>query len=82
MGHSTSLAMSTAVYDELLDLLAQLGYEVEGRGSVSSCAARREKAGFCWRPGGSRSRTPEVLRLVMSMVEAGQAFCVSRATTI
>ncbi len=63
--------------DELLELMAALGYQVE-----------RHEAGFAVVPPEGRKlvfvgdlvdrgpATPDVLRLVMGMVAAGQAFCV------
>jgi protein phosphatase len=64
-------------FDELVELMAQLGYSVE-----------RRDEGFAITPPDGRKvvfvgdlvdrgpSTPDVLRLAMSMVSAGQAFCV------
>jgi protein phosphatase len=68
--------------DELLELMASLGYQVE----------RAEKAFTVTPPDGRKMAfvgdlvdrgpaTPDVLRLVMTMVNAGQALCVQAITT-
>ena len=71
--------------DELLDLMATLGYEVVRRGAPS---IDRQDAAFSVVPPDGRKlvfvgdlvdrgpATPDVLRLAMTMVDAGQAFCV------
>lgn len=64
-------------FDELVELLRQLGYgvaEEEGEFRVIPPAGR--KAVFVGDLVDRGPRIPEVLRLVMSMVEAGAAVCV------
>jgi protein phosphatase len=67
--------------DELVELMGQLGYQVE---LVEHDGVRRAQVAT---PPGRRAifvgdlvdrgpRSPDVLRIVMSMVSAGQAFCV------
>lgn len=60
-------------YDELLSLLKQLGYEMEGT-TVRPPAGR--KAVFVGDLVDRGPKIPEVLRLVMGMVKEGTAFCV------
>src|SRR5215831_1941262 len=69
-------------FDELSDLLEQLGYAVEARSNGEA------SAGYLVKPPEGRKaiflgdlvdrgpKIPEVLRLVMGMVEAGTALCV------
>lgn len=64
--------------DELLELLARLGYRVERRPTdfaVTPSAGRR--LAFVGDLVNRGPATPDVLRLAMSMVRAGQAFCVA-----
>ena len=64
-------------YDELIELMAKLGYEVEeheGQYKVSSPEGR--KLVFVGDLVDRGPGTVQVLRLVMSMVASGQAFCV------
>ncbi|HTT17658.1 MAG TPA: polynucleotide kinase-phosphatase [Candidatus Sulfotelmatobacter sp.] len=69
-------------FDELIDLLKQLGYTVEpqsnGEASPSYSVKPPEgrKAIFIGDLVDRGPKTPEVLRLVMNMVEAGTALCV------
>ncbi len=69
-------------FDELIELLTQLGYSVEKRSNGPGSLAYSVKA-----PEGRKvvllgdlvdrgPKIPEVLRLVMSMVQAGTALCV------
>src|SRR5207248_2107 len=68
-------------FDELLELLRTLGYEIERRDDdvlkpfeVRAPAGR--KAIFLGDLVDRGTNTPDVLRLVMSMVELGSALCV------
>jgi protein phosphatase len=64
-------------FDELTDLLSLLGYSVaheEGRYSVQSPAGR--KLVFVGDLVDRGPGTPQVLKLVSSLVQSGQAFCV------
>ena len=64
-------------FDELVELMAQLGYnvtETDGTYSVSSPTER--KLVFVGDLVDRGPKTVQVLRLVSSMVQAGQAFCV------
>jgi protein phosphatase len=64
-------------FDELTDLLHQLGYSVaheEGRHSVQSPAGR--KLVFVGDLVDRGPGTPQVLKLVSGLVQSGQAFCV------
>lgn len=69
-------------FDELVDLLRQLGYSVESHaaGGVSGAYSVKppegRKAIFLGDLVDRGPKIPEVLRLVMSMVEAGAALCV------
>jgi polynucleotide kinase-phosphatase len=66
-------------YDELLDLLSKLGYTVEeGEAPAGSRVRPPEgrKAVFLGDLVDRGPRIPDVLRLVMGMVEAGTALCV------
>src|ERR1700722_15510257 len=69
-------------FDELLDLLAKLGYSVERssngpvNGSVSVRPPEGRKAVFLGDLVDRGPKIPDVLRLVMGMVEAGTALCV------
>ena len=60
-------------FDELVDLLEQLGYQVDGF-AVTPPAGR--KAVFLGDLVDRGPKIPEVLRLVMAMVESGTALCV------
>ncbi|HEY2455780.1 MAG TPA: polynucleotide kinase-phosphatase [Candidatus Acidoferrum sp.] len=69
-------------FDELVDLLTQLGYSLEaqvkgntGRGYAVNTPAGR-KVIFLGDLVDRGPKIPDVLRLVMSMVEAGTGFCV------
>jgi protein phosphatase len=67
--------------DELEALLGRLGYRIrfEGEGGSRSCKVappEGRKAVFVGDLVDRGPRTPDVLRLVMSMVEAGDALCV------
>ncbi len=64
-------------YDELIELMAKLGYTVEeheGQSKVSSPEGR--KLVFVGDLVDHGPGTVQVLRLVLSMVASGQAFCV------
>jgi protein phosphatase len=69
-------------FDELLDLLTKLGYSVEAQsnGATSQSYSVRppegRKAIFLGDLVDRGPKIPDVLRLVMGMVEAGTAFCV------
>jgi len=69
-------------FDELLDLLAELGYSVERPSngtldrSVSVRPPEGRKAVFLGDLVDRGPKIPDVLRLVMGMVEAGTALCV------
>jgi len=60
-------------YDELVDLLATLGYEQNGFSWIHPKGRRAVFVGDLVDRG---PKTPDVLRLVMAMAEAGSAFCV------
>lgn len=60
-------------YDELMALLGQLGYSIEGE-AVTPPAGR--KAVFLGDLVDRGSKIPQVLRLVMGMVAAGTALCI------
>ncbi len=60
-------------YDELIELMAKLGYTVEGH-EVSSPQGR--KLVFAGDLVDRGPGTVQVLKLVMSMIASGQAFCV------
>jgi protein phosphatase len=65
-------------YDELRELLEKLGYRVDAEGlSATPPAGRRAVflGDLC--DGGPRSRSLEVLRLVMGMARDGSALCVA-----
>jgi protein phosphatase len=64
-------------FDELMELLRQLGYEVAGEGDemrVTTMEGR--KAVFLGDLVDRGPDTPRVLRLVMALVESGSALCV------
>jgi protein phosphatase len=69
-------------FDELVDLLRQLGYliEVQSNGNTSPSFSVKppegRKAIFLGDLVDRGPKIPDVLRLVMGMVEAGTAFCV------
>jgi protein phosphatase len=60
-------------FDELTFLMTQLGYQIEGQAVTPS---EGRKAVFLGDLGDRGPKTPDVLRLVMGMVEAGTALCV------
>jgi len=60
-------------FDELSELLGQLGYEVEG---AAAAPPEGRKAVFLGDLVDRGPKTPDVLRLVMEMVAAGTALCV------
>jgi protein phosphatase len=63
--------------DELRDLLAQLGYEIGGQdGGCRVTPPAGRKAVYVGDLVDRGPRIPEVLRLVMSMVDGGAALCV------
>ena len=62
-------------FDELVALLTSLGYEIDGAGNGARHPAGR-RAFFVGDLVDRGPATPEVLRLVMGMVEAGDALCV------
>jgi protein phosphatase len=63
--------------DELLSLLAELGYQVEaGERSYTVIPPSGRKAVFLGDLVDRGPKIPQVLRLVMGMVSAGTAFCV------
>ena len=64
-------------YEELAALLGRLGYRVEGYGqTVEAIAPPGRKAVFVGDLVDRGPMIPDVLRLVMRMVEGGAAFCV------
>ena len=64
-------------YDELTSLLSQLGYSIEDTAEGPRVVAPDgRKAVFVGDLVDRGPKIPEVLRLVMNMVEAGTAFCV------
>jgi len=64
-------------FDELVELMAQLGYSVERRDEVFAITPPDgRKVVFVGDLVDRGPSTPDVLRLAMSMVSAGQAFCV------
>jgi protein phosphatase len=69
-------------FDELMELLVQLGYSVEKNSGENSSPAytvkppENRKAVFLGDLVDRGPKIPEVLRLVMSMVQAGAALCV------
>src|SRR5438067_6787120 len=68
-------------FDELLELLRTLGYEIERRGDdvlkrFEVVAPAGRKSIFLGDLVDRGPNTPDVLRLVMSMVESGCALCV------
>jgi protein phosphatase len=63
--------------DELLELMATLGYQVERQDAAFSVAPPDgRKLVFVGDLVDRGPATPDVLRLAMTMVDAGQAFCV------
>jgi protein phosphatase len=63
--------------DELLELMARLGYQVERQDATFSVAPPEGRSlVFVGDLVDRGPATPDVLRLVMTMVDAGQAFCV------
>lgn len=69
-------------FDELVDLLAKLGYSIEGQANgvmpsgYSVKPPEGRKAIFLGDLVDRGPKIPDVLRLVMGMVEAGRALCV------
>jgi protein phosphatase len=63
-------------YDELCELLTELGYEVNAADFIAKSPANR-KAVFLGDLCDRGPKNIEVLRLVMNMVKAGSAFCIS-----
>jgi protein phosphatase len=68
-------------FDELADLLKQLGYSIEAQADGASTeylvkAPENRKAVFLGDLVDRGPKIPDVLRLVMGMVEAGTALCV------
>ena len=64
-------------FDELLELMTALGYQVERAGEdFSVTAPEGRKLFFVGDLVDRGPATPDVLRLAMGMVEAGQAICV------
>jgi polynucleotide kinase-phosphatase len=64
-------------FDELAQLLAQLGYSpFEANGTRSFVPPAGRKAVFLGDLVDRGPNTPDVLRLVMSMIEQGNAYCV------
>jgi protein phosphatase len=63
--------------EELLELLAQLGYRIDRRdGTAEVSPPEGRKLVFVGDLVDRGPATPEVLKLVMGMVRSGQAFCV------
>ena len=72
--------------DELEELLAKLGYSVaafdeDGERGYRVFAKSGRRAIFVGDLVDRGPRTPDVLRLVMAMVDAGEALCVPVITT-
>lgn len=64
-------------YEELTNLFAQLGYDIQdGPGGPKTIPPDGRRAVFVGDLVDRGPRIPEVLRLVMRMVDAGTAFCV------
>lgn len=64
-------------YEELTNLLAQLGYDIQdGPGGPKTIRPDGRRAVFVGDLVDRGPRIPEVLRLVMRMVDEGTAFCV------
>lgn len=64
-------------FDELIELMTQLGYAVERNdGNFAVIPPEGRKIVFVGDLVDRGPSTPDVLRLAMSMVSAGQAFCV------
>jgi protein phosphatase len=62
---------------ELLELMAALGYEVNWKsGDFAVTPPKHRKLAFAGDLANRGPATPDVLRLVMKMVRAGQAYCV------
>jgi len=65
-------------YDELLELLAKLGYAIGSTdGRVSITHSERRRAVFVGDLVDRGPKSPEVIRLVMNAVADGAAFCVA-----
>jgi protein phosphatase len=63
-------------YEELTALLGKLGYRIDGGSELTAFPPDGRKAVFVGDLVDRGPKTPEVLRLVMNMVQAGTAFCV------
>src|SRR6202044_472843 len=64
-------------FDETLVLLQKLGYQVQKNGSYTVTHPEGRKVIFVGDLVDRGPKTPEVLRLVMDLVESGAAFCVN-----
>lgn len=63
-------------YEELTALLGKLGYRIESGSELTAIPPDGRKAVFVGDLVDRGPKTPEVLQLVMNMVQAGAAFCV------
>ena len=63
-------------YEELTALLGKLGYRIESGSELTAIPPDGRKAVFVGDLVDRGPKTPEVLRLVMNMVQAGTALCV------
>ena len=63
-------------YEELTALLGKLGYRIDAGSELTAVPPDGRKAVFVGDLVDRGPKTPEVLRLVMNMVQAGTAFCV------
>jgi protein phosphatase len=63
-------------FDETLALLTTLGYQVQKNGSYAVSHPQARKVIFVGDLVDRGPKTPDVLRLVMDMVESGAGFCV------
>jgi len=63
-------------YEELTALLCKLGYRIDAGSELTAVPPDGRKAVFVGDLVDRGPKTPEVLRLVMNMVQAGTAFCV------
>lgn len=64
-------------FDELQELLLKLGYQIQKNGQYVVTHPEGRKVIFVGDLVDRGPKTPEVLRIVMSMVESGIGFCVS-----